>query len=51
MQSPFEWDFSGQDKSKIDLIIKRNVEQFAPGLEDTVFVETLINGVLKNKRK
>jgi len=47
MQSLFEWDFSGQDKSKIDSIIKRNVEQFAPGLEDSVFVEALIRGVIK----
>lgn len=51
MQSLFEWDFSGQDKSKINLIVKRNVEQFAPGLEDSVFVETLINGVIKKQKK
>lgn len=51
MQSLFEWDFSGQDKSKISSIVKRNVEQFAPGLEDSVFVETLINGVIKKQKK
>ena len=51
MQSLFEWDFSGQDKSKIKSIVQRNVEQFAPGLEDSVFVETLINGVLKKQKK
>ena len=51
MQSPFEWDFSGQDKSKVNSIIKRNVEQFAPGLKIPVFVETLINGVLKKQKK
>ena len=51
MQSLFEWDFSGQDKSKISSIVQRNVEQFAPGLEDSVFVETLINGVIKKQKK
>lgn len=51
MQSLFEWDFSGQDKSKIGSIVKRNVEQFAPGLEDSVFVQTLINGVIKKQKK
>ena len=51
MQSLFEWDFSGRDKSKIDSIIKRNVEQFAPGLEDSVFVEALIKGVIKKQKK
>ena len=51
MQSLFEWDFSGQDKSKIGSIVQRNVEQFAPGLEDSVFVETIINGVIKKQKK
>lgn len=51
MQTLFEWDFSDQDKSGIDSIIKRNVEQFAPGLEDSAFVETLIRGVLKKQKK
>ena len=51
MQSLFEWDFSGQDKSKINSIVQRNVEQFAPGLENTVFVEALINGVIKKQKK
>ena len=27
------------------------MEQFAPGLEDSVFVETLINGVIKKQKK
>lgn len=51
MQSLFEWDFTGDDKSKIDSIIKRNVDQFAPGLEDTKFIEGLVKGVLKKQKK
>ena len=51
MQSLFEWDFNDNDNSKIDSIIKRNVEQFAPGLEDANFVDVLVRGVLKKQKK
>jgi len=51
MQSLFEWDFSDQDKSKIDAIVKRNAEQFAPGVEDYSFVALLVQGVIKRQKK
>jgi len=51
MQSLFEWDFSDQDKSKIDAIIKRNAEQFAPGIEDYSFIDLLVKGVIKRQKK
>ena len=51
MQTLFEWDFSESEDSKIDEMIKRNVENFAPGLEDVSFTEYLIKGVLKKKNK
>lgn len=49
MQSLFEWDFHGSNDSKIDSIISRNVEHFAPGLEDISFVKDLVKGVVKKK--
>lgn len=49
MQSLFEWDFNGNDDSKIDSIIKRNAEQFAPGLEGLSFTNDIVKGVLKKK--
>lgn len=51
MQSLFEWDFVGSEESKIDSILKRNIEQFAPGIDDTKFIEELVNGVLKKQKK
>lgn len=51
MQSLFEWDFNGCDNSKIDSIVKRNLSEFAPGIEDAGFVESLVRNVLKNKAK
>lgn len=51
MQSLFEWDFSDQDKAKIDNIIKRNAEQFAPGIDDYSFIDSLVKGVIKKQKK
>lgn len=51
MQSLFEWDFSGNDNSKVDSIVKRNMEQFAPGLDDASFVDFIVKGVLKRRKK
>ena len=50
MQSLYEWDFNKSDKSGIDAIVERNIKEFAPGLEDSAFVEQLVKGVLKNQK-
>ncbi len=50
MQSLFEWDFNKADKSAIDVVVRKNIEEFAPGLEDSTFVEQLVSGVLKNQK-
>lgn len=55
LQSLFEWDFAGGMSSPSDTnpeikgITKRNLEQFAPGLEDDAFVENLVVEVLKKR--
>lgn len=51
MQSLFELDFIGMDKADADVVIKRNAEQFAPGVEDISFIEYLVHGILKKKKK
>lgn len=48
MQSLFEWDFQSGKNKKIEEIIKRNIEEFAPGIEDGSFVEKLVKGSLKH---
>jgi len=50
MQSLFEWDFNKADKSALDAVVRKNIEEFAPGLEDSTIVEQLISGVLKNQK-
>ncbi len=50
MQSLYEWDFNKLDKSEIGPLMKRNIEEFAPGLEDSIFAEQLVKGVFKNQK-
>jgi len=51
LQTLYEWDFSGGKKAGIEELLKRNTEEFGPGIEDDYFVKELINGVLENKEK
>ena len=51
MQSLYEWDFNNQDTSKIDEIIKKNIKEFGPGLDDASFVEDLVKNTIKNQEK
>lgn len=44
MQSLFEWDFNGRTED-LDALTEHNIEQFAPGLDDTEFVYALARGV------
>jgi N utilization substance protein B len=51
MQSLFEWDVSGLTPDDMTDVIKRNADEFAPGLEDVSFVNDLVTGVIKQKDK
>ena len=50
MQSLFEWDFQGKHDERAREILKRNIQEFAPGLEDTVFAEHLMEGTLRERK-
>ena len=47
MQSLYEWDFYGRDSSKLDEIVKRNIEEFGPGLDDKEFPRKLVDSVIE----
>lgn len=51
MQSLYEWDFNGKKKDAADEIIRHNLGEFGPGVEDASFVHYLVKGVLKNREK
>ncbi len=50
MQTLYEWDFNGM-KDSLDELVKNNIEQFAPGIDDATFIHTLLNGVRDNLEK
>lgn len=57
LQTLFEWDFmssSGKaniwNEEKLKDALDRNLKEFAPGLEDDIFVSSLVDSVLKNTK-
>lgn len=51
VQSLYEWDFKNYNDAVLPQIIKRNIEEFGPGLKEEKFVYDLINGVVKHKKE
>jgi len=49
LQSLFEWDFTKKDDSIIESVIKRNAEEFAPGMSDFSFMKNLGESILKKR--
>lgn len=49
MQSLFEWDFQGKHDEKALAVLRKNMEEFAPGLEDYAFARRVMESVLKNR--
>ena len=49
MQSLYEWDFYGKKEGALIAIVKRNINDFGPGLEDKNFVNELTEGVVKHR--
>lgn len=50
MQSLFEWDFQGKKDELAEQIVRRNLLEFAPGLEESSFTESLTFGTLKHRK-
>ncbi len=49
LQSLFEWDFSSLDPKGALSVLHRNSVEFAPGMTDLSFAETLLEGVVAKK--
>ena len=47
LQSLYEWDFNNK-KDDLDKIIKRNMEDIAPGFDEPDFVFNLVSGIVKH---
>jgi len=49
VQSLYEWDFRGGDKEQLPQIISHVMEEFGESINETEFIEGLVNGVLSNQ--
>jgi N utilization substance protein B len=50
MQTLFEWDFQGSHNENSQGILRRNLEEFAPGVDDTIFARHLVEGTLREQK-
>ncbi len=51
MQALYEWDFKGGDSHQLEEIVKRNIDEFGPGLEESNFVWQIARGVIEHLPK
>ena len=49
LQTLFEWDFDAEEKISPEEMLERNIEEFGPGLDDSLFMRDLLVGVVKKK--
>ncbi len=50
LQSLFEWDFNALKTDNVSAVVKRNAEEFAPGMKDLSFAESLTREVISKKK-
>ncbi|MEI7810497.1 MAG: transcription antitermination factor NusB [bacterium] len=51
LQTLFEWDFNSvKNDTNIKEVAKRNLQEFAPGLEDDIFVFSLLEEIIKKHK-
>jgi len=48
LQSLYEWAFWGYQKSQLEKILERNLQEFGPDLEEIDFARSLAKGVSEN---
>ena len=50
LQTLYQWDFNGQEKSGIEQTVKTNLDNFAPQFDDKGFIKNLVTGVIDNQK-
>ncbi|RJQ31576.1 transcription antitermination factor NusB [Candidatus Parcubacteria bacterium] len=46
LQSLYQWDFNGKKDNELDILIKKNLKEFAPEFDDKGFAKNLCQGLL-----
>lgn len=50
LQTLYQWDFNGQEKSGIEQTVRTNLNNFAPQFDDKGFIKNLVTGVINNQK-
>ena len=50
LQALYEWDFHRSDKDATE-VLKRDIEEFAPDLEEKEFAERIVKGVMEHQEE
>ena len=48
LQSLYEWDFYNQERDLV-AVVERNIQEFAPGIDEPEFIWKTIKGVIEHK--
>lgn len=51
LQTLFEWDQKNSDKADVEVILHRNIEEFARNKSDEPFMRRLLDGVLQKQKE
>lgn len=51
MQSLFEWDFHNRQPNALKEVVKHNIAEFAPGMDDASFIYDLTEGVAEHTKE
>lgn len=51
LQTLFEWDQKNSDKAEVEVILHRNIEEFARNKSDEPFMRRLLDGVLQKQKE
>lgn len=49
LQTLYEWDFNALSNDGVDVVLKRNIHEFADGFDEVEFAKELVSGVMKRK--
>lgn len=51
LQTLFEWDFNGKKDNTANDVLIRNIDEFAPGVTDITFMQTILRGVIEKRNE
>src|SRR3989338_7751883 len=49
LQTLYEWDFRKFPETNAKTLLKRNIDEFAPGLSDSEFLDSLLQSILSKR--